>query len=81
MAFPRSVIFLESMPDFLANPVNICFGSMPAKSTAPAAYLVIESNAITSNQQVESDMRVEIHPPTHSSQPDRGARSRQRHAL
>jgi hypothetical protein len=36
--------------DILANPVDICFSSMPAKSTTPAACLVIESNAVTSNQ-------------------------------
>jgi hypothetical protein len=27
----------ESMADFLTNPVDICFGSMPATFTAPAA--------------------------------------------
>jgi hypothetical protein len=32
------------------QPVDICFGSMLAKSTAPAACLVIESNVVTSNQ-------------------------------
>jgi hypothetical protein len=50
MASTNNVIFPESMVDILANPVDICFGSMPAKSTAPAAYLVIECNAVTSNQ-------------------------------
>jgi hypothetical protein len=38
------------MADIIANPVDICFGSMPAKYTAPATCLVIESNAVTSNQ-------------------------------
>jgi hypothetical protein len=33
--------------DFLANPVDICFGSMSATSTAPAACLVIQGNAVT----------------------------------
>jgi hypothetical protein len=50
MASPSGVIFPKSMADFLANPVDICFGSMPAESTTPTACLVIESNAITSNQ-------------------------------
>jgi hypothetical protein len=45
-----NVIFPESMADILANPVDICFGSMPAKSTAPAAYLIIEGNAVSSDQ-------------------------------
>jgi hypothetical protein len=31
------------MDDFLANPVDICFGSMLVESTAPAACLVIEN--------------------------------------
>jgi hypothetical protein len=50
MAPSNDVIFLESMADILANPVDICFGSMPAKSTTPAACLIIEGNAVTSNQ-------------------------------
>jgi hypothetical protein len=50
MASTNSVIFLESMADILTNPIDICFGSMLAQSTAPAACLVIESNAVTSNQ-------------------------------
>jgi hypothetical protein len=66
MAPTNGDIFPESMVDILANPVDICFGSMPAKSTAPAAYLVIETNAVTSNQQVGTDMLTETHPPTHS---------------
>jgi hypothetical protein len=35
------------MADILANPVDICFGSMPAASTTPDAWLVIckESDA------------------------------------
>jgi hypothetical protein len=56
MASINDVIFLESMADFLANPVGICFGSMPATSTAPAAYLVIEGNAVTTNQHIETDL-------------------------
>jgi hypothetical protein len=49
MSSTNDVIFLESMADILANPVDICFGSMPVKSTAPVACLVIESNTVTSN--------------------------------
>jgi hypothetical protein len=52
------------MVNFLANPVDICFGSMLAESSAPVACLVIESNAVTSNQQVKTDPLAEIHPPT-----------------
>jgi hypothetical protein len=44
--FDHGVIFPESMVDFLANPVDIYFGSMSATSTAPAACLVIEGNAV-----------------------------------
>jgi hypothetical protein len=54
------------MVDFLTNPVDICFGSMPTKSIAPAAYLVIESIAATSCQQVKPNMLTETYPPTHS---------------
>jgi hypothetical protein len=46
----NGAIFPESMSDILANPVVTCFGSMPATSTAPAACLVIEGNAVTTNQ-------------------------------
>jgi hypothetical protein len=67
MASTNDVIFLKSMADILANPVDICFGSMPAKSTAPAACLVIESNAVTSNQHVGTDLLMETHPPTPSN--------------
>jgi hypothetical protein len=49
MASTNGVIFPESMADFLANPVGICFGSMSATSIAPAACLVIEGNAVTSD--------------------------------
>jgi hypothetical protein len=55
MASTNGIIFPESMADILANPVDICFGSMLATSTAPAACLVIESNAVTTNQQIETD--------------------------
>jgi hypothetical protein len=41
MASTNDIIFPESMADILANPADIWFSSMPAKSTAPAACLVI----------------------------------------
>jgi hypothetical protein len=46
MASTSGVIFLESMADILANPVDICFGSMPVTSTTPTACFVIESSAV-----------------------------------
>jgi hypothetical protein len=54
------------MTDILANPVDICFGSMPVKSTAPAACLVIEGNTVTAGQQIGTDLLTETHPPTPS---------------
>jgi hypothetical protein len=66
MASTNNVILLESMADILSNPIDICFGSMPAKSTAPAACLVIKSNAVTSNQQIGTDLLTETHPPNPS---------------
>jgi hypothetical protein len=56
MASINGVIFPKSMVDFLANLVDICFGSMPAKSTAPAACLIIEGNAVITDQQIETDL-------------------------
>jgi hypothetical protein len=49
MISSNDVIFLESMADILTNPIDICFGSMSAESTAPTACLVIKGNAVTSN--------------------------------
>jgi hypothetical protein len=66
MAPTNGVIFPKSMTDILANPVDIFFGSMLAKSTAPVACLVIEGNAVTSNQQIGTDLLTETHPPTPS---------------
>jgi hypothetical protein len=66
MASTNGVIFPESMADFLANPVDICFGSMPATSTAPAVCLVIEGNAVTTNQQIKTYLLKKTHPPTPS---------------
>jgi hypothetical protein len=64
MASTNGVIFPESMADTLTNPVDICFGSMSVKSTAPATCLVIEGNVATTNQQIETDLSSETHPPT-----------------
>jgi hypothetical protein len=67
MASTNGVIFPESMADILTNPVDICFGSMPAKSTTPAACLVIKVNAVTADQQIGTDLLTETHPPTPSN--------------
>jgi hypothetical protein len=67
MAYSRGIIFPTSMEDFLANPIDICFGSMPLESTAPAACPVIVNTPATSFQQVEFDLLTEIHPPTPSN--------------
>jgi hypothetical protein len=66
MASTNNVILPESMADILANPVDICFGSMPTKSTTPATCLVIEGNAVTADQQIGTDLLSETHPPTPS---------------
>jgi hypothetical protein len=66
MASTNGVIIPESMADFLASPVNTRFGSMPMESTAPAAYLVIEGNTVTTDQQIETDLSSASHPPTPS---------------
>jgi hypothetical protein len=39
---------------------------MPVTSTAPAACLVIEGNAVTTNQQIGADLSLKTHPPTPS---------------
>jgi hypothetical protein len=66
MASTNNVIFSESMVDIIANTIDICFGSVPAKSTAPAACLIIKSNTVTSNQQIGTDLLTETHPSTPS---------------
>jgi hypothetical protein len=66
MASTNGVIFPESMANFLANPVDICFGTMSATYTAPAACLVIEGNAVTTHQQIEIDLSKKTHPPAPS---------------
>jgi hypothetical protein len=64
MASTNDIIFSESMADFLSNPIDVCFGSMPVTSTAPATCLVIEGNAVITNQQIEIDLSKKTHPPT-----------------
>jgi hypothetical protein len=54
------------MADILGNPVEIFFGSMPAKSTTPAACPVIEGNAVTTYQHIGTNLLTETHPPTPS---------------
>jgi hypothetical protein len=66
MASTNDVIFSESMADILANPVDICFGSMPATCTTSAVCLVIEGNTVTTDQQIRTDLLTETHPPTPS---------------
>jgi hypothetical protein len=66
MASTNGIIFPESMANFLTNPVDICFGSMPVTSTAPDACLVIEGNAVTTHQQIDIDLSKKTHPPTPS---------------
>jgi hypothetical protein len=66
MASTNDIIFPESMAGILANPVDICFGSMPATCTTPAACLVIEGNAVTADHQIGTDPLKETHPPTPS---------------
>jgi hypothetical protein len=66
MASTNGIIFSKSMANILANPVNICFGLVPAKSTTRAACLVIKGNAITTDQQIETDLLTETQPPTPS---------------
>jgi hypothetical protein len=64
MASTNGVIFPESMADFLANPIDVYFDSMPAASTVPAACLVIEGNTVTTHQQIGTDLSKKTHPPT-----------------
>jgi hypothetical protein len=66
MASTNGVIFVESMADILANPVDICFSSILATSTALAACLIIEGNAVTTDRQIETDLSSDTHPPTPS---------------
>jgi hypothetical protein len=66
MASTNGIIFPESMADILANPVDICFCSMPVTCTTPAACLVIEGSAVTTDQQIGIDLLMETHPPTPS---------------
>jgi hypothetical protein len=68
MASTNDFIFPESMADVMVNPFDIYFGSMLAKSTTPAACLIIESNAVTANQQIGTYVLTKTHPPTPSDQ-------------
>jgi hypothetical protein len=52
------------MADFLTNPVDIFFGSMPVTSTAPASCLAIEASG--HHQPTDRNRSVEEDPPTHS---------------
>jgi hypothetical protein len=64
MASTDDAIFPESMAEILTNPIDICFGSMPAASTTLVACFVIESNAVTADQQIGADLLTETHPTT-----------------
>jgi hypothetical protein len=48
MPSTNGVMFPESMSDILANPDDICFGSMPAESTSCLPRH--QGNVVTSNQ-------------------------------
>ena len=53
------------MADFLANPVDIRFSSMPFDLAAPAANPAdIDNTAAVLVQQSDSDLLAETHPPT-----------------
>jgi hypothetical protein len=67
MGSTNNVIFPESMADILGNPVDICFGSLSAKSTTPAVCLVIEGNTVTTDRQIGTDVLTETHSPTPSN--------------
>jgi hypothetical protein len=62
MASSNGVIFPESMADIHANLVDICFGSMPTKSTTQVSCPVIEGNVVTTDQQIGIDL---LRKPTH----------------
>jgi hypothetical protein len=64
MASTNDVIFPEGMEDFLANPVDICFGSKPSEPTAPTTCLVIEGDTVNTDQQIETDQLLDSHPPS-----------------
>jgi hypothetical protein len=80
MASTNDVIFSESMVDILANPVDICFGSMSATSTTLAVYLILEGNTVTTNQQIKTDLSTKTYIPTPSDLIERD-RSCRGHAL
>jgi hypothetical protein len=70
MASFRGVVFHTSMVDFLANLVDISFGSMLTDLATPAAGLVVIDNFAATDGN----------PPTHTSQSDRGVQSHRKHA-
>jgi hypothetical protein len=55
---------LEEHDGYPRQPHRHLLSSMLAESTAPAACVIIEGNAVTSNQQVGTDLLTETHPPT-----------------
>ena len=65
MTSSRGIVFPASMADFLANPIDIRFGSMPSDLAAPAANLAdIDNTTTVLVQQSDSDLLAETHPPT-----------------
>ena len=73
MASSRGVVFPATRTDFLANPVDICFGSMLTRSTAPVTGPAVVDNTMTILvQQLEEihlsdlDLVTETHPATPS---------------
>ena len=68
MASRNGVVFPASMAAFLADPVNIAFGSVPTSFAAPAANLVDINNAAPAVRSEinlgEFDSPTESHPPT-----------------
>ena len=65
MASPYGVVFPASVADFLANLVNICFGSMPTDLAASAAGPVVVDNVTAIPvQQLNFNLLTETHPHT-----------------
>jgi hypothetical protein len=66
MAARSGVVFLVSMVDILTNPVEICFGSFTATSTALAAttspMASVKAPAIF-DVATSSDKKSKTHPP------------------
>ena len=68
MASRSGVVFPASMAAFLADPINVTFGSVPTSFVAPAANLVVINNAAPAVRSKidlgEFDSPTETHPPT-----------------